>query len=133
MISGTWYGPIMCRVELATPIYPGGVPGRPPQELGKWVYTVKAIDWPDEYEFPTQARTESGFESTSALNLWELSNDATEHFGIQVSTLPSDFALEPVPIGAFVMVWASSAKPDTQGFRLALFQYPNQFNGTCPE
>mgnify|MGYP003627201705 FL=1 len=121
----------MCRVEAATPVYPGGVPSRPPQELGKWVYTVKAIDWPDEYAFPTQARAESGFESTSALNIWELSNDATTQYGVTVSTLPGTYELKPVPVGAFVMVWASSAKPDIQGFRLALFQYPNQFDGAC--
>ena len=121
----------MCRVELATRVYPGGVDDG--VDRGKWVYTVKAIDWPAEYAFPTASRVDSGFESTSALNLWELSNDATEHFGIQVSTLPDGFALDPVPIGAFVMVWSASAKPDTQGFRLALFTYPNQFNGTCPE
>ena len=131
MISGTWYGPIMCRVELATPVYPGGVPGDPPVELGKWVYTVKAIDWPGEYAFPTASRPNSGFESTSALNIWELSNDATTQYGITVADLPVDFELKPVPIGAFVMVWSSSAKPDSQEMRLALFQYPNQFDGEC--
>ena len=131
MITGVWYGPIMCRVEAATPVYPGGVPGTPPEELGKWVYTVKAIDWPDEYAFPTQARSESGFESATALNIWELNNDETTQYGITVETLPGGFNLQSVPIGAFVMVWSASAKPDTQGFRLALFQYPNQFNGEC--
>jgi hypothetical protein len=129
MISGTWYGPIMCRVEAATRVYPGGVDDG--VDRGKWVYTVKAIDWPDEYAFPTASRVDSGFESTSALNLWELNNDATTQYGITVSSLPGEFELQPVPIGAFVMVWSASAKPDTQGFRLALFTYPNQFDGTC--
>jgi hypothetical protein len=129
MISGTWYGPIMCRVELATRVYPGGVDDG--VDRGKWVYTVKAIDWPDEYAFPTASRANSGFESTSALNLWELNNDATTQYGVSVATLPGTYELKPVPVGAFVMVWAGSAKPDTQGFRLALFQYPNQFDGAC--
>lgn len=121
----------MCRVEAATRVYPGGVPDDPPLDRGKWVYTVKAIDWPDEYAFPTASRTDEGFESTTALNIWELGNDQTTQYGITVESLPGDFTLQPVPIGAFVMVWVASAKPDTQDFRLALFQYPNQFNGEC--
>tara|TARA_R110000751_G_scaffold62935_1_gene130301 strand:- start:604 stop:963 length:360 start_codon:yes stop_codon:yes gene_type:complete len=119
----------MCRVELATRVYPGGVDDG--VDRGKWVYTVKAIDWPDEYAFPTASRVDSGFDSTSALNIWELGNDNVTQYGVTVAGLPGDFELKPVPIGAFVMVWSASAKPDTVGHRLALFTYPNQFDGDC--
>jgi hypothetical protein len=61
-----------------------------------------------------------------------LNNDNVTQYGVTVAGLPGDFELKPVPIGAFVMVWSASAKPDTQGFTAyALFTYPNQFDGDC--
>ena len=129
MISGIWKGPIPCKVESSTRVYPGG--DNDGVDRGKWVYTIKAIDWGDEYAFPTGARTDAGFESSTALNLWELGNDATTQYGITVANLPGDYELKPVPAGAYVMAWTSAAKPDTQDFRLCIFQYPNQFDGDC--
>ena len=143
MITGIWYGPVMCRVEAATRVYPGGVPGDPPEDLGKWVYTLKSMDWATldsssppvpvtSYPFPkTSAQENPGFSTDSAFNLWELNNDAVTQYGITVETLPGDFTLQHVPIGAFVMAWNTTSKPDPEGYVLTLFTYPNQFNGEC--
>jgi hypothetical protein len=141
MITGVWYGPIMCRVEAATRVYPGGEDDG--IDRGKWVYTLTSMEWgtPDSsdppvtvisYPFPkTSAQTNPGFSTVSAFNLWELSNDDVTQYGITVSSLPGEFELQPVPIGAFVMAWNTTSKPDPQGYVLTLFTYPNQFNGTC--
>jgi len=129
MISGTWTGPIFCRVESSAEVYPGGVVDT--LKRGKWVYSIKAIDWGSEYAFPAGIRTNSGFESSTALNLWELSNDETTQYGVTVADLPGDFELKPVPNGSFVMAYVAPAKKDDQDFRLCIFQYPNQFDGDC--
>ncbi len=129
MFTGIWYGPIICKVESSTRVYPGG--DNDGVDRGKWVYAIKAIDWGDEYAFPTGSETDPGFESTTALNLWELDNDATTQYGITVANLPGTYELKPVPDGAYVMAWTSTAKPDTQDFQLVVFQYPNQFDGAC--
>ena len=129
MISGIWKGPIPCKVESSTRVYPGG--DNDGVDRGKWVYTIKAIDWGDEYAFPTGSRTDAGFESSTALNIYELGNDATTQYGITVSTLPGTYELKPVPDGAYVMAYVSPAAKDDQDFRLCIFQYPNQFDGAC--
>jgi len=129
MFTGIWYGPIMCKVESSTRVYPGGVDDG--VDRGKWVYSIKAMNWGDEYSFPTGSQTDPGFESTKALNLWELNNDNVTQYGVTVAGLPGDFELKPVPDGSFVMAWTSTSKPDTQGFKLVVFQYPNQFDGDC--
>lgn len=131
MFTGIWYGPIMCKVESSTRVHPGGVPEDPPEDHGKWVYSLKAMDWGDEYAFPAGEQTDLGFETETALNLWELGNDTSTQYGIPVESLPGTFELKPVPNGAYVMAWTSTAKPDTQEFNLVVFQYPNQFDGTC--
>jgi len=129
MFTGIWYGPIMCKVESSTRVYPDGEDDG--VDRGKWVYSIKSMDWGDEYAFPAGVQTDPGFESTTALNLWELGNDATTQYGITVANLPGDYELKPVPNGAYVMAWTSTAKPDTQDFQLVVFQYPNQFDGDC--
>lgn len=129
MFTGIWYGPIMCKVESSTRVYPDGEDDG--VDRGKWVYSIKSMDWGDEYAFPAGVQTESGFESTTALNLWELGNDATTQYGITVANLPGTYELKPVPDGAYVMAWTSTSKPDTQDFELVVFQYPNQFDGDC--
>ena len=89
------------------------------------------MEWGDEYAFPTGAQTNPGFETETALNLWELGNDTSTQYGVTVADLPGDFELKPVPDGAYVMAWTSTAKLDTQNFDLVVFQYPNQFDGDC--
>ena len=69
--------------------------------------------------------------SESAFNLWELNNDNVTQYGVTVAGLPGDFELKPVPVGAFVMAWNTNSKPDSQGFTLTIFTYPNQFDGDC--
>ena len=129
MFTGIWYGPIMCKVESSTRVYPDGEDDG--VDRGKWVYSIKSMDWGDEYAFPDGSQSDPGFESTTALNLWELGNDATTQYGITVANLPGTYELKPVPDGAYVMAWTSTSKPDTQDFQLVVFQYPNQFDGAC--
>ena len=131
MITGVWYGPIMCRVESATLVYPDA---EVPDGVfrGKWVYALKSMKWGTEYPFPSESQPEPGYSTESAFNLWELNNDAAIQYGVTIANLPDGFELKPVPVGAFVMAWNSTSKPDLQGFTLTLFTYPNQFDGSCP-
>ena len=129
MITGVWYGPIMCRVESATRVYPGGIDDG--IDRGKWVYALTSMAWAEEFPFPSAAQTDPGYVTESALNLWELNNDETTQYGIAVADLPSGFELKPVPVGAFVMAYNTNSKPDPQGFTLTIFTYPNQFDGDC--
>jgi hypothetical protein len=129
MFTGTWYGPIFCKVISSERIYPGGVDDG--VDRGKWSYQVTSMDFGSEYAFPAGADTNPAFTFLNAMNIWELNNDETTQYGVTVADLPGDFELKPVPNGAYVMVWTSHAKSDTQGFELCLFQYPNQFDGEC--
>lgn len=131
MFTGTWYGPIFCKVISSERIYPGGVDDG--VDRGKWSYEVTSMDFGSEYAFPAGADTNPAFTFLNAMNIWELNNDETTQYGVTVADLPGDFELKPVPNGAYVMVWTSHAKSDTQGFELCLFQYPNQFDGTCTD
>ncbi|MCP4889293.1 MAG: hypothetical protein GY904_22100 [Planctomycetaceae bacterium] len=129
MFTGTWYGPIFCKVISSERIYPDGVDDG--VDRGKWSYAVTSMDFGDEYAFPAGADTNPAFTFLNAMNIWELNNDETTQYGVTVEDLPGDFELKPVPNGAYVMVWTRNAKSDTQGFELCLFQYPNQFDGDC--
>jgi hypothetical protein len=129
MFTGTWYGPIFCKVISSERIYPGGVDDG--VDRGKWSYQVTSMDFGSEYAFPAGVDTNPAFTFLNAMNIWELNNDETTQYGVTVADLPGDFELKPVPNGAYVMVWTSHAKSDTQGFELCLFQYPNQFDGEC--
>jgi hypothetical protein len=129
MITGVWYGPIMCRVESATRVYPGGIDDG--IDRGKWVYALTSMAWAEELAFPSAAQTNPGYVTESAFNLWELNNDNVTQYGVTVAGLPGDFELKPVPIGAFVMAYNTNSKPDPQGFTLTIFTYPNQFDGAC--
>tara|TARA_R110002126_G_scaffold289769_1_gene445450 strand:+ start:3699 stop:4088 length:390 start_codon:yes stop_codon:yes gene_type:complete len=129
MITGIWYGPIMCKVDSATRVYPGGIDDG--LDRGKWVYALTSMEWGEEFPFPSTAQAEPGYVTGSAFNLWELNNDETTQYGITVANLPGGFELKPVPVGAYVMAYNTNSKTDPQGFTLTVFTYPNQFDGDC--
>lgn len=120
---------ISSRAEKAppwrTPIIPGKIINSTGSSANKWTYSIQP-----------QILTTSGFqddpESTpvSALNGMEANNSLTgvQGCGVNVSTLPPGFALQPIGNGAVVDVHIRIA-PD--GSQLYWFSKVNQVDGSC--
>ena len=96
--------------------------------IGKWSYKVIAV-----YPVMSADRDEVTWSDSSqsaisgALNLYEQANTTTEHMGIDPSTLPGTFELQPIPDDAIVPgLYISS-----QQFDGVFLWYPNQFDGAC--
>ena len=133
---GKFVGPVPCKVISSTEIT--AVIGRPPEVLGQnmWKYVVAPLVW-DMTNYITSDVTGDVYsnQEMKAINTFEMGNTNLFAMGISISSLPEGFALEPVPLGAVVMVWmAPGSNTDVNGFQtIALFTWPTQFNGTCPE
>ena len=129
---GKFVGPVPCKVT-AVSVIAGPDPADPdfPPRTTIWRYTVQPIVWKTtDYVGSTDTYTEQEF---YAINLDELGNTETEAMGVIIADLPGDFELKPVPTGRVVLVWMSpGGGVDTNEIEtLAVFQWPNQFDGTC--
>ena len=119
---GKFVGPLACKVTAIT-----AITGRD----NIWRYTVQALDWDlDDYVASASTYEDQEF---YAINVNEIGNTNTEAMGVTISSLPTGFSFDSVPVGRVVLVWLSpGADTDTNDIApLAVFQWPNQFSGTC--
>lgn len=134
---GKFVGPVPCKVISSTEIT-AVIGDDPPETLGQnmWKYVVAPLVW-DLTNYITSDVTGDVYsnQEMKAINTFEMGNTNLFAMGISIPSLPEGFALEPVPLGAVVMVWmAPGGGTDVNGFEtIALFTWPTQFNGTCPE
>jgi hypothetical protein len=86
----------------------------------------------DDYVGSTDTYADQEF---YAINMHEIGNTNTTAMGVTIASLPGDYTLQSAPVGAGVLVWLSpGADQDTNGITpLSVFQWPNQFDGTCDE
>ena len=125
---GKFVGPVACKITAVSPITVGD---DPPVEQNIFKYTVQALVWDQEnYVASSDTYTNQEF---FALNMHEIGNTPTTAMGVSIASLPTGFSFESAPVGAGVLVWmATGGAVDANGFKtLAIFQWPNQFNGTC--
>ena len=122
---GKFVGPVACKITAVSSIAVGGVD----QNIFK--YTVQALVW-DQENYVASSDTYANQEFF-ALNMHEIGNTPTTAMGVSIASLPTGFSFQSAPVGAGVLVWmAPSGSVDVNGFKtLAIFQWPNQFSGTC--
>lgn len=122
---GKFVGPVACKITAVSPITVGEV------EQNIFKYTVQALVW-DQENYVASSDTYANQEFF-ALNMHEIGNTPTTAMGVSIASLPTGFSFQSAPVGAGVLVWmATSGSVDVNGFKtLAIFQWPNQFNGTC--
>lgn len=125
---GKFVGPVACKITAVSPITVGD---DPPVEQNIFKYTVQALEW-DQENYVASSATYTNQEFF-ALNMHEIGNTPTTAMGVLISTLPGTYELKSAPIGAGVLVWmATGGAVDANGFKtLAIFQWPNQFDGAC--
>ena len=97
---------------------------------GRWVYTVQpavaiaaVVGATGSYSFEA-GLVENG--TYLGINVYEFGNDTTSHYGIDPSSLPGTFALQPIPDDRIV----PGMMIDPENPKVLLF-WPNQFDGLC--
>lgn len=121
---GKFVGPVACKITAVD-----AITGRD----NIWRYTVQVLEWDlDDYVGSTDTYADQEF---YAINMHEIGNTNTTAMGVTIASLPGDYALQSAPVGAGVLVWfCPGADQDTNDITpLSVFQWPNQFDGTCDE
>jgi hypothetical protein len=88
-------------------------------DLRKWNYTVEIVEFDgvawNDHAFPP--------ELSDVRNVFESANTSTFSMGIDHTSLPGTYQLQPIPDDAIVPVWITPVG--------AFLMWPNQFDGAC--
>ena len=97
---------------------------------GRWIYTVEPASSFESVvnSLGTWTLDFGEVESSSfvGINVYELGNTTTTHHGIDPTTLPGTFELQPIPDDRIV----PGLMIDPENPKVILF-WPNQFDGAC--
>lgn len=144
----SWYGPYLAIINPPSGVAPQELATDSNGDAYKWGYDFVIIspefnEKDGEYLFEANSQCymstgEGAGDSPTALNLCEINNSEAVQMGVQTNNLQGTFKLQPVPDITHTFIWLcpmpyvdeTSTNVGETGW-LALFSYPNQFDGTC--
>lgn len=118
------FGPLACTIVSSTRMATTGA------DKWKWKYRLRAIQIDASDPDIVDASNNFDTETDIGINLAEQSNTETVASGITLGDLPGNFELQPIPVGAFVIVWVLTI-PDDAIPGLPMFSRPGEFDGDC--